>query len=144
MVRRVPLLVLRILGYNDYYNPNDDTNPADHANYDYGAPMPQSTNEQNPDNDQYFAAAREAFYGNDSQNALQDIQQAIVDLPGNQDVHEFFALTLFAMGDYNKAAAVTYDVLNAGPGWDWTILQSFESLPRRLHEPSSRALEYCT
>ena len=60
---------------------------------------------------------------------MQVITQAIEDLPGNPDVHEFFALTLFALGDYNKAAAVTYDVLNAGPSWDWTILQSFYSSP---------------
>ena len=29
----------------------------------------------------------------------------------------------------DRAAAVAYDVLNAGPGWDWTILQSFYSSP---------------
>jgi tetratricopeptide (TPR) repeat protein len=129
------------LGYGDYYNPYYDMNPADYANYNYGTPMPQATNEQNPDNDQYFAAAREAFYGGNYQNALQDIQQAIVDLPGNQDVHEFFALTLSAMGDYNKAAAVTYDVLNAGPGWDWTILQSFYASPD-VYTKQLRALEH--
>ncbi len=129
------------LGYGNYSNPYYDMNPADYGNYDYGSPLPEATNEQNPDNDQYFAAAREAFYGGNYQNALQDIQQAIVDLPGNQDVHEFFALTLFAMGDYNKAAAVTYDVLNAGPGWDWTILQSFYSSPD-VYTNQLRALEH--
>ena len=72
---------------------------------------------------------------------MRDINQAIVDLPGNQDVHEFFALTLFALGDYNKAAAVTYDVLNAGPGWDWTILQSFYSSPD-VYTKQLRALEH--
>ena len=62
-------------------------------------------------------------------------------MPGNQDVHEFFALTLFALGDYNKAAAVTYDVLNAGPGWDWTILQSFYASPD-VYTKQLRALEH--
>ena len=129
------------LGYADYGNPYYDMNPWDYANYDYGMPIPQASIDLNPGNDHYFAAAREAFSAGNYQAALQDITQAIEDLPGNQDVHEFFALTLFALGDYNKAAAVTYDVLNAGPGWDWTILQSFYSSPD-VYRKQLRALEH--
>jgi hypothetical protein len=129
------------LGYADYGNPYYDMNPSDYANYDYGVPIPQASIDLNPGNDHYFAAAREAFSAGNYQAALQDITQAIEDLPGNQDVHEFFALTLFSLGDYNKAAAVTYDVLNAGPGWDWTILQSFYSSPD-VYRKQLRALEH--
>ncbi len=62
-------------------------------------------------------------------------------MPGNQDVHEFHALVLFALGDYQKAAAVAHDVLNAGPGWDWTILQSFYPAPD-AYTRQLRALEH--
>ena len=80
---------------------------------------------ENAQNDPYFEQARSDFYAANYQQALQDIQQAAMNTPGSQDVHEFHALILFAMGQYQRSAAVAHDVLNAGPGWDWTVLQSF-------------------
>ena len=37
-------------------------------------------------------------------------------------VHEFRALTLFALKRYDEAAAVDYAVLSSGPGWNWSTL----------------------
>jgi hypothetical protein len=113
------------LGYGNYWNPYYDSNPNDYGDYDYGAPIQQTKSTQSPDQDQAFSNARAAFYAGNYQEALQDIRHATMDIPGSQDVHEFHGLVLFALGDYQKAAAVAHDVLNAGPGWDWGILQSF-------------------
>lgn len=113
------------MGYGNYSNPYYNMNPADYGNYDYGVPIQQASSEQTTEEDPSFTAAREAFYAGNYQLALTDITQAMVNQPQNQDIHEFHALTLFALGQYDRAAAVAYDVLNAGPGWDWTILQSF-------------------
>ena len=113
------------LGSADYSNPYYDMNPVDYGNYDYGVPIQQASAEPSPEEGPSFTAAREAFKAGNYQEALNDIKQAIVSEPQSQDIHEFHALILFAMGDYQRAAAVAYDVLNAGPGWDWTILQSF-------------------
>ena len=112
------------LGYGNYWNPYYDTNPYDYGNYDYGVPLAEESAPGTPAEDQYFSAARAAFFAENYPQALTDIDHAIVDEPTNQDVHEFHALVLFAMGQYQKAAAVAHTVLDAGPGWDWSILQS--------------------
>ena len=39
-------------------------------------------------------------------------------------MHEFRALTLFAQGKYQDAAAALYAVLARGPGWDWDTMRS--------------------
>jgi hypothetical protein len=56
---------------------------------------------------------------------LREITQAIADMPSSDDVHEFHGLVLFAMGDYQKAAAVAHTALDAGPGWNWGVVQTF-------------------
>ncbi|HEU5117333.1 MAG TPA: hypothetical protein VFT74_11775, partial [Isosphaeraceae bacterium] len=50
--------------------------------------------------------------------------QAIALMPDNSALHEFRALTQFALGKYDDAAATLYSVLAVGPGWDWTTLLS--------------------
>jgi tetratricopeptide (TPR) repeat protein len=37
-------------------------------------------------------------------------------------MHEFRALCLFALKDYQQCAAALYAVLSVGPGWDWTTV----------------------
>src|SRR5262249_49373317 len=37
-------------------------------------------------------------------------------------LHEFRALSLFALGRYDESAAALYVVLTAGPGWDWATM----------------------
>jgi tetratricopeptide (TPR) repeat protein len=107
---------------NPYY-----TNSYDYGGYDYGAPIPQSpaqSQNQPPQDDPHFAAARAAFYAGNYQEALREITQAIADMPGSDDVHEFHGLVLFAMGDYQKAAAIAHTTLDAGPGWNWNVVQT--------------------
>src|SRR5580704_9611311 len=107
---------------NPYY-----TNSYDYGGYDYGAPIPQSpaqSQNQPPQDDPHFAAARAAFYAGNYQEALREITQAIADMPTSDDVHEFHGLVLFAMGDYQKAAAVAHTTLDAGPGWNWNVVQT--------------------
>ena len=43
-------------------------------------------------------------------------------MPSDAVLHEFRALTLFALGRYQDSAATLYPVLSVGPGWDWTTL----------------------
>ena len=70
-----------------------------------------------------------------------DIEHAIVDMPGNPDVHQFHSLIFFAMGDYQRAAAIAHTVLESGPGWDWSVLQSFYPSPE-VYTQQLRALEH--
>ena len=45
-------------------------------------------------------------------------------MPNDATLHEFRALMLFALGQYDQAAVPLYAVLSNGPGWDWTTLVS--------------------
>jgi tetratricopeptide (TPR) repeat protein len=73
---------------------------------------------------QAFEAARAAFKSGDYQQALALTDQALTSLPNDATLHEFRALVLFALGQYEQAAAPLYAVLSNGPGWDWTTLVS--------------------
>lgn len=73
---------------------------------------------------QHFDAARNAFKRGDYPTALKETQVALQATPKDPAIHEFRALVLFAMADYQKAAAAAYAVLSVGPGWDWTTLSS--------------------
>ena len=107
---------------NPYYS-----NSYDYGGYDYGAPIqqaPAQSQNQAPQDDPHFAAARAAFYAGNYQEALREITQAITDMPASDDVHEFHGLVLFAMGDYQKAAAIAHTTLDSGPGWNWNVVQT--------------------
>jgi Tetratricopeptide repeat len=109
---------------NPYY-----TNAADYGGYDYGVPIAQSQNPAQSQNqpaqdDPHFAAARAAFFAGNYQEALREITQAIADMPTSDDVHEFHGLVLFALGDYQKAAAIAHTTLDSGPGWNWSVVQT--------------------
>ena len=114
----------------DYYNPYY-ASTADYGGYNYSQPIPQTQQQpsqnggENPEDNQFFAQARSAFYSGNYQDALRNIEHAAIDMPGNQDVHQFHSLVLFALGDYQRAAAVAHSVLERGPGWNWSALQSF-------------------
>jgi hypothetical protein len=119
------------LGYGAYVNPYY-TNMADYGGYDYGVPIQQSQNpnpNQGPEDNDYFAQARAAFYAGNYPESLRNIEHAAIDMPTSQDVHQFHALVFFALGDYSKAAAVAHTVLDTGPGWNWSVLQSFYPSP---------------
>ncbi|HEY2251213.1 MAG TPA: tetratricopeptide repeat protein [Planctomycetaceae bacterium] len=69
-----------------------------------------------------FDAASEAFQKGHYEQALEHIDAALAQLPYDPALHEFRALVLFAMKDYQRAAATVYAVLSVSPGWDWTTL----------------------
>ena len=69
-----------------------------------------------------FDQARQAFKAGDYANAEQLARQSLTQTPNDTTLHEFLALTLFAQGRYEQAAAPLYAVLSVGPGWDWTTL----------------------
>jgi hypothetical protein len=110
-----------------------------YGGYDYAGPIQQS--DQGEQDNASFTAARQDFYAGSYTPALRDIDQATRDTPGNPDVHAFRALIYFAMGDYDRAAAVAHTVLEAGPGWDWAILESlYPSVD--VYTKQLRALEH--
>jgi tetratricopeptide (TPR) repeat protein len=89
---------------------------------------------------QEFEAARTAFYAGDYPKALAETNKALAAMPKDAVIHEFRALTLFALGKYRDAAATLHPVLAVGPGWDWTTMSSlYPSV--EVYTPQLRALE---
>jgi len=66
--------------------------------------------------------ARNAFYRGNYAQALDRVDAALAQTPGDAVLHEFRALTLFAIRRYKESAAALYAVLSVGPGWDWTTM----------------------
>jgi hypothetical protein len=90
-----------------------------------------------------FNAAREAFKAGSYARALELTDQAIVQMPNDAALHEFRALTLFALQRYDESAAALYAVLTAGPGWDWATLSGLYANVS-VYTQQLRALEaYC-
>ncbi|HEX4145316.1 MAG TPA: tetratricopeptide repeat protein [Pirellulales bacterium] len=87
-----------------------------------------------------FESARELFKRGDYQTALSQTNRAVAILPNDSLLHEFRALCLFALKDYQQSAAAMYAVLSAGPGWDWATLSGL--YPNvDVYEQQLRALE---
>jgi tetratricopeptide (TPR) repeat protein len=78
----------------------------------------------NPEGMALFDQSREAFSKGDYKPALELCNQTLKTMPNDAVVHEFRALTQFALQNYREAAAGAYAVLSAGPGWDWTTVSS--------------------
>ncbi|HEX4147477.1 MAG TPA: hypothetical protein VHY20_00755 [Pirellulales bacterium] len=72
-----------------------------------------------------FDAARNQFLYGNYKGALEQVNQALALAPKDPVLNEFRGLCLFAVGDYQQAAAADYAVLSAGPGWDWTTMSNF-------------------
>ena len=78
-----------------------------------------------------FETAREAFKRGDHSGALELVDQALKEMPDDPALHEFRALTLFALTRCDEAAAALYAVLSVQPGCDWTTLISLYGDPGR-------------
>jgi tetratricopeptide (TPR) repeat protein len=87
-----------------------------------------------------FDEARAAFKTNNYEQALRLVDKAIELLPSDATLHEFRGLCLFAMEDFQQAAATIYAVLAAGPGWNWDTLASLYP-DTATHTAQLRALE---
>jgi tetratricopeptide (TPR) repeat protein len=141
-------------GYATYSNPYVEagSSPRTHvpqqpAAYDYSQPINaqrtppvRATIDLGASN---FDAARHAFRSGDFARALELVDQALESTPDDPALHEFRALTLFALTRYDETARALYAVLSIQPGWDWTTLirlyDDVESYTRQL-----RALEVFT
>jgi tetratricopeptide (TPR) repeat protein len=114
--------------YSDYTNPYNaavaGAQPA--GGYDYSQPINVAADPPAPDvaetSDQVFAAARDAFKSGDYGRALSLTDEVLKTTPDVPVIHEFRALSLFALGRFDEAASVVYAVLSAGPGWNWETL----------------------
>ncbi len=102
--------------------PIDDSAVDDSTNV-YASPVPADPNVQNAQT--LIDNARQAFYAKNYSGALQLIDRAVALTPKDTTVHEFRALSLFALGRYREAAATLYAVLAVAPGWDWETMRSF-------------------
>ena len=124
-------------GYDNYYNPYAaGTTYIDNSVYNYSQPIVMAPGEQSlggdpnvapesqipPDSLTDFDTARQEFYNGNYEAALTSTDEALKDNPNDAVIHEFRALTLFAMEEYQDSAATLYAVLSVGPGWDWTTL----------------------
>lgn len=69
-----------------------------------------------------FDLARSAFFDEKYEEALKQVDQALVKAPRDAAINEFRSLCLFALGRYRDSAANIHAVLDAGPGWDWTTM----------------------
>jgi len=142
--------------YNPYYigapNYYAETNvyPALNvysAPIDYSQPLPvpetQAAAAVDPLADQataIFNEGRDAFRRRDYQTALARVDEAIRYLPSDAALHEFRALTLFALQRYSEAAATIYAVLAVGPGWSWETVRDLYLDPNDYTD-QLRALE---
>jgi len=133
-------------GYNPYYNPYYYPPATQTVVYNYSNPIPVATNvgvdpsvavvdnsdgpPPNPQaDDPAFEAARAAFREGNYDAALANVDAAITKTPTDSVLHEFRALTLFAMRDYKQAAGVIHSLLAVGPGWDWTTMSALYADP---------------
>ncbi len=109
-----------------YYNPYCDCAGKVVDGVDYSVPIADaSSNTDEAEDSDAFAAAREAFAEGNLDAALKSISAALLQAPHNQEVHQFHSLVLFAMNSYCKSATVAHAVLEDGPGWNWDTLQTF-------------------
>jgi tetratricopeptide (TPR) repeat protein len=133
-------------GYYNYSNPYySSTTVVDNSSYNYSQPLVVYADSSSSSGDaavydattytsasppedpppaalSAFDEARQQFYAGDYTAALASTDAALKELPTDAVIHEFRALTLFAMGNYQESAATLYAVLSAGPGWDWTTM----------------------
>lgn len=86
--------------------------------------------------------ARAAFKTGDHVAASKAVDEAISYAPGDQVLHEFRALNLFALGKYSEATGVLHSVLASGPGWDWETMIGFYENPDRYTEQFRKLEDY--
>jgi tetratricopeptide (TPR) repeat protein len=84
--------------------------------------------------------ARQTFKRGEFAGALELVDRARSATPDDTTLHEFRALTLFALQRYDEAASALYAVLSIGPGWDWPTVISLYGHPD-TYTQQLRALE---
>jgi tetratricopeptide (TPR) repeat protein len=118
-------------GYYNYTNPffNQPIRIASGRTIDYSRPLivyeVRTERQAAPSYQSQFERAQEAFRAGDYRTSLSSVEQAIAISPEDSALHEFRGLVLFAMQEYEAAAAPIYSVLAVRPGWDWATMRSF-------------------
>jgi Tfp pilus assembly protein PilF len=87
-----------------------------------------------------FDSARSFFKRGDFPMALSQTNRALALAPNDSLMHEFRALCLFAMKDYQQSAAAVHSVLSSGPGWDVSTLVGLYP-SQEVYNGQLRALE---
>lgn len=121
---------------NPYYLPIATARPTSIA-FDYSQPIvvnnyqaPDPLANANVSKDreaqalERFDQALEAFQGGKYPLSNQLLKEAIRLNGGDPVIHEVYALSLFAIGDYEAAAATLNALLASAPGMDWTSVSS--------------------
>jgi tetratricopeptide (TPR) repeat protein len=117
--------------YADYTNPYYAQGvaaqpPQTTVAYDYSQPINAAATPPDASvtttTEQVFSEARDAFKAGDYARALAKADQVLQQTPNASVVHEFRALSLFALKRYDEAASVIYAVLTSGPGWNWSTM----------------------
>jgi tetratricopeptide (TPR) repeat protein len=131
--------------YNPYYVVEQPFAIEQPIVYDYSQPInptvapPDATVADTADD--LFERGREAFKTGMYTAALDFADQALRQMPNDPSLHEFRALSLFAMKRYDDAAAALYPVLSIGPGWDWPTLIGLYNNDAAPYTDQLRALE---
>ena len=90
-----------------------------------------------------FANAQALFRQGQYQAALNETDRAAALLPNDSLVHEFRALCLFALRDYQQAAAAVHAVVSAGPGWNWSTVSNLYGNPAAYTDQLRTLEAYC-
>jgi tetratricopeptide (TPR) repeat protein len=129
-------------GYGQsYYNPYYEETAA--PAYDYSQPVvvnnyvssdadaaggtAAATQQESPENQQammLFDDGMAAFKAGNYAAALAKYDAALKLMPTDPVLHEVRALSLFALGKYQEAAATLNALLAAAPGMDWTSMSA--------------------
>ncbi|MBA4019043.1 MAG: hypothetical protein C0483_17890 [Pirellula sp.] len=125
-------------GYLPYSNPYYATNMT---GYNYSQPIQvAAVVAPNPTSQQLFDTAVAQFKAGDYTTALTSVDNAISQNPSDPVMHEFRALDLFALKNYQASAATIHSVLAVGPGWNWETLSSLYP-DVNVYEAQLRSLE---
>jgi tetratricopeptide (TPR) repeat protein len=121
-------------------------NPIPYLDYSEPIPVPTESEIDNTDEDTvnaamaHFSQAEALFKEGRYEESTAEVDAGLQLLPADRTMHEFRALTLFARGMYDEAAAGIYAVLAGGPGWDWATMQALYDSPE-TYTAQLRALE---
>ncbi len=116
-------------GYG-YYNPYYVVTSPVYQVYNYSQPVPvtsyvvdEGTEVTTPVQvSSAFDNALGLFKAGEYAEAMPYFDTAIKDMPGDAVAHEVRALNLFALGQYQPAAAALNSLLTSAPGMDWTTM----------------------
>src|SRR5262249_7325057 len=136
-------------GYLPYTNPyvSYSSTTIVPGAYDYSQPLLSASalpsQSVADDAETLFSTARASFKEGNFALALQQADAAVAKNPNDASLHEFRALSLFALGRYDEAASALYAVLSVGPGWDWpTLIGLYPNV--NVYTSQLRALESFT